>query len=44
MGIERLVSFLPSGTELLYELGEQDKIFHRSTSHHMTTLNSSDIL
>ena len=26
MGIDRIVSFLPSATELLYELGEQDKV------------------
>jgi len=27
MGIERIVSFLPSATELIYELGEQDKLY-----------------
>ena len=27
MGIDRIVSFLPSATELIYELGEQDKLY-----------------
>ena len=27
MSIDRIVSFLPSATELLYELGEQDKLY-----------------
>ncbi len=27
MAVNRIVSFLPSATELLYELGEQDKLF-----------------
>jgi len=27
MAIERIVSFLPSATELLYELGLEDRVF-----------------
>ena len=27
MAINRIVSFLPSATELIYELGEQERIF-----------------